>query len=163
MKVVDDVAFEIDCALTTVKAGVDVDIGANPSAEEQEEALEETSQQVINVVHSFRLQETQFDKRSYQTYLKTYLKKLAEHVSKTNPDQNMPEWQDKISNFSKKILKNIKDYQFFTGESYNMDGMIALLNYREDGITPYLTMFKDGLKEQKVVIIHVILSSLFSK
>ncbi|CAG8447411.1 24746_t:CDS:2 [Gigaspora rosea] len=150
MKIVDDVAYEIDCQLTTVKAGVDVDIGANPSAEEQEEALEETSQQVINVVHSFRLQEIQFDKKAYQGHLKTYLKKLAAHVETTNPDQDIAEWQTKISNFSKKILKNIKDYQFFTGESYNMDGMIALLNYREDGITPYLTMFKDGLKEQKV-------------
>jgi hypothetical protein len=26
-----------------------------------------------------------------------------------------------------------------------------LLNYREDGITPYLTLFKDGLKAEKYV------------
>ena len=31
------------------------DIGANPSAEEQEEALEEGSKQVIDVVDAFRL------------------------------------------------------------------------------------------------------------
>ena len=47
------------------------DAGANPSAEEQEEALqEEGAQTVNNVVHSFRLQSTSFDKKGYLTYLK---------------------------------------------------------------------------------------------
>jgi len=44
--------------------------GANPSAEEQEEALEEGAVQVNNVVHSFRLASTTFDKKSFLTYLK---------------------------------------------------------------------------------------------
>lgn len=44
--------------------------GANPSAEEGEEALEEGATQVNNVVYSFRLQSTSFDKKSYLTYLK---------------------------------------------------------------------------------------------
>ena len=29
-----------------------------------------------------------------------------------------------------KLLPNFKDYEFYTGESMNPDGMIALLNYR---------------------------------
>ena len=45
-----------------VKEG-DVDIGGNPSAEEMEEALESGAEQVNNVVHSFRLQATSFDKK----------------------------------------------------------------------------------------------------
>ena len=45
-------------------------LGANPSAEEQEEALEDGATQVNNVVHSFRLQPTTFDKKTYLTYLK---------------------------------------------------------------------------------------------
>lgn len=35
------------------------------------------------------------------------------------------------------------------------EGMVCLLNYREDGITPYFTFFKDGVKEQKLVSIFV--------
>lgn len=31
------------------------------------------------------------------------------------------------------------------------DGMVALLNYREDGVTPYFTFFKDGLAVEKLV------------
>lgn len=52
------------------------DIGANASAEEQEEAVEDTEQKVNNVIHSFRLSSTSFDKKAYLTYLKskqTYL------------------------------------------------------------------------------------------
>lgn len=44
--------------------------GANPSADEQDEALEDGATQVNNVVHSFRLQSTTFDKKSFLTYLK---------------------------------------------------------------------------------------------
>lgn len=72
-KEVDDVVFEVDCQTITIKPGVDVDIGGNPSAEEGEEALEEGVIQVNNVVHSFQLQSTAFDKKSYLTYLKVNL------------------------------------------------------------------------------------------
>ena len=37
-------------------------------------------------------------------------------------------------------VANFKDYEFYTGESMNPDGMVVLLNYREDGTTPYLTL-----------------------
>lgn len=48
-------------------------LGANPSAEEAEEALEGGATQVNNVVHSFRLQQTNFDKKGYLGYLKVSL------------------------------------------------------------------------------------------
>jgi len=32
----------------------------------------------------------------------------------------------------------------------NPEGMVALLNYRADGVTPYFTFWKDGLKEVKL-------------
>ena len=70
--------------------------------------------------------------------------------------------------FAKKIVANFKDFEFYTGENMNPDGMVALLNYREDGITrecpprtshcipnqshvsAYFTFWKDGLKEIKL-------------
>lgn len=47
------------------------DIGANPSAEEAQEDTDDQAQTVIDVVHSFRLNETSFDKKSYLTHLKS--------------------------------------------------------------------------------------------
>lgn len=75
-KQVDDIVYEVDAATMVVQEG-DVDIGANPSAEEQQEALENGGQQVINIVHSFRLQPTTFDKKSYLTYLKVCILLVA--------------------------------------------------------------------------------------
>ncbi|ORX36076.1 translationally-controlled tumor protein [Kockovaella imperatae] len=148
MKEVDGIAYECDCAMIIVKEG-DVDIGANPSAEEAEEALENGAEQKNNVVHSFRLQATSFDKKSYLTYLKGYMKSVKAKLQETNPER-VEAFEKGAAAFAKKIVGNFKDFEFYTGESMNPDGMIALLNYREDGTTPYFTFWKDGLKEYKV-------------
>ncbi|KAK1236626.1 hypothetical protein PQX77_000178 [Marasmius sp. AFHP31] len=147
LKVVDDIVYEVDCQMIVVKEG-DVDIGANPSAEEQEEALEEGASQVNNVVHSFRLQSTVFDKKSFLTYLKGYMKAVKENLQQTNPDR-VEAFEKGAQAFAKKVVGNFKDYEFYIGENMNPDGMVALLNYREDGVTPYFTFWKDGLKEIK--------------
>jgi hypothetical protein len=149
MKLIDDIVYEVDCQLVTVKAGADVDIGANPSAEEQDETLEDGAVQVNNVVHSFRLQQTSFDKKSYLAYLKGYMKAIKAKLNETNPDR-VDAFEKGASAFAKKIVANFKDFEFYTGESMNPDGMVALLNYRSDGVTPYFTLWKDGVKEVKL-------------
>ena len=146
MKLVDDIAYEVECATIVVKDGVDVDIGANPSAEEQQEALEDGAKTVNNVVHSFRLQQTSFDKKSYLVHLKSYLKAVKDKL----PENQKDEFEKGAQPFAKKILSNLKDYEFYTSESMNPDGMVALLNYREDGVTPYFTFWKHGCNEVKL-------------
>jgi len=146
VKTINDIVFEVDCALINVKAGADVDIGANPSSEEADEALEDGVSQVNNVIHSFRLQSTSFDKKSYLAYLKGYMKAVK---GKLEPDR-VGEFEKGAAAYAKTIVANFKDFEFYTGEAMNPDGMVALLNYREDGITPYFTFWKDGLKEEKL-------------
>lgn len=51
-----------------------LDIGANASAEEGAEELDDTKVKVNNIVASFRLQSTSFDKKGYLTYLKGTMK-----------------------------------------------------------------------------------------
>jgi len=146
LKEVDGIVYEVDCQLITMKAGADVDIGANPSAEEQDEALEDGATQVNNVVHSFRLQATTFDKKSYLTYLKSYMKAVKAEL----PADECPAFEKGAAAYAKKLIANFKDYEFYTGESMNPDGMVALLNYRGDGVTPYFTFWKHGTKQVKL-------------
>jgi hypothetical protein len=126
---VDGIAFEVDCATIVVKEGeVDIgswrvhvcnrmeksltsDLGGNPSADEAAEALEDGAQTVNNVVHSFRLQSTQFDKKSYLTYLKGYMKAVKEHLQKVNPDR-VADFEKGAQAFAKKVVANFKDYEF---------------------------------------------------
>jgi len=106
-----------------------------------------------------RLQGTSFDKKSYLTYLKGYMKKVKGHLEEkakaegaSDEDKERPEkFATAAQNYAKKIVASFKDWEFFTGESMDPDGMVVLLNYREDGTTPYLVYFKDGLKIEKVV------------
>lgn len=52
----------------------------------------------------------------------------------------------------KEILGRFKELQFFTGESMDCDGMVAMMEYRdlEDGTQqPILMFFKHGLEEEK--------------
>lgn len=149
LKEVDDIVYEVDCRTITVKPGADVDIGANPSAEEQEEAVEDGAITVNDVVYSFRLQSTSFDKKSYLAYLKGYMKAVKAKLQETNPSR-VEAFEKGAQTFAKKIVGNFKDFEFYTGEGMNPDGMVALLNYREDGTTPYLVFWKDGLKEVKL-------------
>jgi hypothetical protein len=146
LKLVNDIAYEVDCQTMTIKKGADVDIGANPSAEDAEEATEDGAETVNNVVHSFRLQPTTFDKKTYLTYLKGYMKAVKAKLA----EDRVEDFEKGAQAFAKKIIANFKDYEFYTGESSNPDGMVALLNYREDGVTPYLTFWKDGLKSVKL-------------
>ena len=109
--------------------------GANPSAEDNEDgALEEGAETVNNVVYSFRLQSTAFDKKTFLTYLKGYMKAVKAKLQETKPER-VEAFEKGAQAFAKKIVANFKDYEFYTGENMNPDGMVALLNYREDGIT----------------------------
>merc|ERR1712129_450136 len=138
LKLVDGVVYEADCARITV-GNDNIDIGANPSAEDGgDEGAEDNAQSVIDIVHSFRLNETSFDKKSYLGHLKQYMKKVKETM-KTNgaSDEDIKPFETGASTFAKKVVGSFKDWEFFTGESMDPDGMIVLLNYREDGTTPY--------------------------
>jgi len=145
LKVVDDIVYEVDGKLISVKEG-DVDIGANPSAEEQEESLESNEEKIINIIHSNRLSKTTFDKKSYLSYLKDYMKKIAEKL----PEDRKEAFKSGAQAYAKKVVANFKDFEFYTGETMDPEGMVILVNYREDGITPYFIFWKDGLKEVKL-------------
>jgi len=150
IKLVGDVLYEVDCEMIAVKDGADIDIGVNPSAEEQREALEEGVWGINNIVYSFRLQPTTFDKKSFLTYLKGYTNKLKAQFQSFEPDR-VDAFEKGAQAFTKVVSANFGCFEFYTGESMNPDGMVALLNYRGDGVTPYFTFWKDGLKEVKAI------------
>ena len=99
----------------TVEEGA-VNIGANPSAEEQEEALDDSAQKVNNIIHSFRFQSTTFDKKQYVTYIKGYLKRLKAHLQteKKESEENVSKFEQGAAAHVKKVIANFK------GRCYNM-------------------------------------------
>jgi len=146
-KVVDDIVLEVQAKMVQVSDDVNIDIGANASAEEENEEYSSSVRTVNNIVDSFRLQETSFDKKSYMTYIKGYMKNMSTYLEKKNPER-VADFQKAAQNYVKKILGNITDYQFYTGESMDPDGMVVLCIWRDD--QPIMIYFKDGFDEMKV-------------
>jgi hypothetical protein len=151
---VDDVVYEVDCALITVRKGADVDIGANASAEEASEVLEDGQELVNNVIHSFRLVQTNFDKSSYLSHIRGYMKAVKNHLlsSPLVTTEEIAKFEAGAKKFVKTYTsdKYFSNWDFYVGESMDVNGMVVLLNYRGDGQTPYMTFWKHGLKEEKV-------------
>lgn len=149
-KEVDGVVYEVDATMIKVKSGADVDIGANPSAEGGDEGVaDDEAIQVNNVVYNSRLQGTSFDKKSYMAYIKGYMKKVKAYLQENSPEE-VEVFEKGATTYVKKIVAKFGDFEFFTGESMDPDGMVPLVNWREDGVTPYVVFWKHGLKSTKV-------------
>ncbi|KAM0812508.1 putative Translationally controlled tumor protein [Seiridium cardinale] len=153
LKEVDGILFEADCAMISV-GGESFDTGANASAEEAEEGTEDGIKKVNNVIHSFQLQPMEMDKKQYTSHIKGYIKVVKAHMDKTGASEEEKEaFKTKGQDFLKRVLKNFGDYETYIGESGvsdNDDQQVVLLNYREDGVTPFFTFWKHGLKGEKV-------------
>lgn len=76
------------------------------------------------MVHSFRLNETSFDKKSYLSHLKGYMKAVKEKMKEGGAsDDAVAEFEKGAQGYAKKIVGNFKDYEFLIGESMDPDGM----------------------------------------
>uniref|UniRef100_A0A2K5PUY4 Translationally-controlled tumor protein n=1 Tax=Cebus imitator TaxID=2715852 RepID=A0A2K5PUY4_CEBIM len=116
-------------------------IGGNASAEGPQG--EGTQSTVITGVFIFH-------KEACKKYIKDYMKSIKGKLEEQRPERVKP-FMTGAAEQIKHILVNFKNDQFFTGENINPDGMVAPLDYREDGVTPYMIFFKDGLEMEKSV------------
>ncbi|KAJ8247051.1 hypothetical protein GJAV_G00258210 [Gymnothorax javanicus] len=122
--------------------------GGNASTEAQDEGCDSTTVSGIDIILNHKLQETTFTKESYKVYIKDYLKAIKAKLEDGNSERVKP-FMAGAQEAIKTILGNMKNYQFFTGETMNPEGMVGLLDFREDGITPFMIFFKDGLEIEK--------------
>jgi len=151
MKVIDDVYYEIEGKQITISNDIDDSlIGGNKATEagEEDAGVDASHSSGINVVLNHKLVETPFDKASFKEWIKTYSKKLKEYVHENSPDRVQP-FQAGMAKVAKEILTKFDEYRFYLGENMNIDGMVILQYYKEDGLTPYFMYFKDGLNEIK--------------
>ena len=57
------------------------------------------------------------------------MKAVKAKLEKTNPER-VDAFEKGAAAYAKKVVANFKNFEFYTGESMNPEGMIALLNYR---------------------------------
>ena len=156
----DGVVFAVECDMVNAADNEQYNTGSNPSQEgdEEEEASNanaDQGEQILNVVKVFNLKETSFDKKSYKSYIKTYMKALKEILEKKNPTR-VDAFVKGATRFLEDVLGDFDSYSFYCGESYNPEGMVVL--YKEVEVDSgsngkktkhVMYFFKDGLKEEK--------------
>lgn len=78
-------------------------------------------------------------------------KVLGKMKEQGTSEEDVKTFQTGAQSAVKKILANIDNFDVFVGPGEEaVDGMYILVDYREDGITPYATIWKNGLSEMKV-------------
>ncbi|CAL4986148.1 unnamed protein product [Urochloa decumbens] len=131
------VLWEVD-GKWVVQGAVDVDIGANPSAEGgEDEGVDDQAVKVVDIVDTFRLQ--------FVTFIKRYIKNLT---AKLEPEK-AEEFKKGIEGATKFLLGKLKDLQFFVGESMHDDGSLVFAYYKDGATDPTFLYFAHGLKEIK--------------
>ncbi|KAJ6078311.1 hypothetical protein N7467_008064 [Penicillium canescens] len=153
-----DILWEADCRKYLKKKNEDFALeGANPSAEDaEEEGGEGEAVMVHDIEDQFRLvwlkpeEGLKPSKESYKSHLKAYIKKLNKRVAETKSEAELKAWQEKVKVAMKKVTANYDNYDLLMGESMNGDAMYVLIDFREDGVTPFATVWADGLREEKV-------------
>ncbi|XP_068184991.1 translationally-controlled tumor protein homolog [Antennarius striatus] len=125
-------------------------ISANASAEEEQESNEGSQVSGCNIVLNHNLVSVPpYKKKDYYAYMNKYAKLVKAKLEKDHPER-VTAFMEAATAAVKKIGSQITDYDFYQGESQTENGMLALLNYREDGITPYMLFVKEGLFEEKL-------------
>ncbi|KAK4944878.1 hypothetical protein LTR10_015797 [Elasticomyces elasticus] len=148
--------WEIDGRMVKKGAENFVLDGANPSAEgEDADDGDEggDNQPILDLADQFRLQKLEggMSKKSYQAELKKYMKGLTEKLKERGtPEEDIKKFQSEAPAAAKKILGNWDNYDIYQGESMSEGSMYVLVDFREDGMTPYVTVWKWGLEEYKV-------------
>ncbi|XP_037838548.1 translationally-controlled tumor protein-like [Chlorocebus sabaeus] len=124
-------------------------IGGNVSAEGPKgEGTKSTVITAVDIVMNHHLQETSFIKEAYKKYNKDYKKSIKGKLEEQRPER-VKLFMTGAAEQIKHIPVNLKNYEFCIGENMNSDGMVALLDYREDGVTPHMIFFRDGLEMEK--------------
>ena len=105
---------------------------------------------VNNLVDAMRLQPTAFGKKDYTLFIKGYMKDVKEKLEKESTPDEVKAFMKSASGAVKSILANFDNYTFYTGESMDPKGMVALQFYKEDQVIPYFWFWKHGLIKEKV-------------
>jgi len=151
-KLIDNFVWEADCKMITIDNAIDESaIGGNASAEGGDDGgADDTKETVNNLVFGFKLQPYELDKKAYKKHIMDYGKKLVDKLKADGAsEEEVNAFKTKMAKKCGEIVKNFGDYDVFINHEYNEDGMLPLLNYREDGTTPYFTYFAAGLKGVK--------------
>ena len=79
-----------------------------------------------------------------------YVKKVLKALEAKGDEEAIKEFKGNAAAAIKLISSNYDNYDVLMGQSMDGNAMHVLIDFREDGVTPYATLWKHGLEEMKV-------------
>ncbi|AFZ80331.1 translationally controlled tumor protein, putative [Theileria equi strain WA] len=142
------VAFEVKTS-KVAKGNEDYGIACNDDEEGGSGVPADPNvEMVIDVVDAFRLQEIPMTKAEYTGYIKKYIKKLTATLEENGSDR-VAVFKEGVSAFVKHVLANFGDFEFYIGESLDLEAGVVYAYYKGEEVSPRLVFLKDGLKEDR--------------
>jgi len=83
------------------------------------------------------------------SYIKGYMGALKAKLQETKPER-VDAFMKGAQTVVKNILAKFDEFEFYTGESMNPDGMVLLKFWKDGATDPTFWIWKDGLVEEKV-------------
>jgi hypothetical protein len=159
IKDVDGVLWEADCRKYLKGQESFALAGANPSAEGEDEDgdAEGVQTMVHDIEEQFRLvwlkdeEGMKPSKDAFKAHLKVYVKGVNNRLKeKGASEETVKAFQSGAAAAVKKLLGNYDNYDVLMGQAMDGNAMHVLIDFRDDGVTPYATLWKHGLEEMKV-------------
>lgn len=145
---------KVESKMVTKKGEDDYGIGNNEDPEEAAQggpvSADNSNAPVDQIIDTFRYNQTYFEKKDFLAYIKGFMGKLKKELEAKKSKQEVDDFVAGASAFVKDIGSNFNDYEFYFGESNDIDnGVLVYRKFGSDGMTPYFYYFKDVLKEVK--------------
>ncbi|KAI9747681.1 MAG: hypothetical protein M4579_007416 [Chaenotheca gracillima] len=166
---IDGVIYEVETKKVPENDDIEVNFGGNPSELPDEEGggdmgsgAADDVKMVYELCKSFQLGEVEDERRKnvpmirgqFDEEFKRYVKKVKTALEKKGTDPaEIKIFTEGVKKHFKRISKNIENCDTFTGSTddlFEPSGMRVVVDYREDGMTPYAIIWKHGLEEMKV-------------
>jgi len=137
--------------MVTVDAG-GYEIGPNPSEDTETGADDQPDivKRVINIVEIHQLQEVFFDKVTFISWLRKYIKRVVGYLEKKDPERASV-FESAIQEFARvRILPNFDELSFWSGASMDPNAGVVFSFCAEDSLDPTFWFLKDGLNVETI-------------
>ncbi len=165
VKEIDGGILEVQSERVVV-GGEEIDIGRGNQfgGGDPDEGADDAAETVINIVHSHNLKAASVTKAEYKALIKAYWPRLKEKIEKqlsdAESDYEKEQAKERYNKFktnfpklkefvSETIVKNFDEFEFYTGESQDLEGMLIPARYVGEAVAPTMYFFLDGLRVEK--------------
>lgn len=105
---------------------------------------------VVNIVDAAQLNEIEISKKDFMNIIKVFLKNVADKLEANGKSDRVAPFKKGATEVVKFILGRFKEFQIFTGSSFDTDGSLAFAYQKEQmDEGPTFLFFADVLKEEK--------------